>query len=465
MPRKTKAQKQEEELVQVIQNAMQLSRAMLSNRLGTQFDGQRDLYKTFGYVQQPTYQDYRNLFDRQGIASRIVEKFADDTWNNPPVIIDGEARSDQPDQLTPFLKAWNELVDRVRVYKVLRQADVMLGFSRYAVIFFGASAENLNLSMEVKVGDGLFYLNAFDEQQASITNFVTDNNPRFGMPATYSINFNVDGGVPMPLGGAVDSSRCLHIIEDALGSRVYGRPRLQTIINRLFDLEKVTGGGAEAAWLSVYKGMIIKAREGAQLPAADSPERKVMDDQINNFMNRIQRYVALSEADIDSLGVDEVKIGDIYDVIKSDIAGSKGIPQRILYGSEVGHLASTQDTQEWETVIRARRTNFAEPEMLRPTINWCIKYQVVPVPESGKFGVEWKPVYQMTQEEEGKYALDVAQGAAAVTGGVPDQAIDTNEWRKLIHLPPRDEQPVIAPAPKPIPTQPVSQPSGSNGAH
>src|SRR5688500_15473429 len=112
--------KQTEEALalQLFKNAQLISRAMLAGRLGMQFDGQRDLYKTFGYLQAPGYQDYRNLYDRQGIASRLVEKFANDTWNKPPVLVDGDARSDQPDKLTPFLKDWVDLVERLRVYKI-----------------------------------------------------------------------------------------------------------------------------------------------------------------------------------------------------------------------------------------------------------------------------------------------------------------------------------------------------------
>ncbi len=438
MPRKTKKPNQEQEgelALQLFQNAQLMSRSMLASRLGFQFNGQRDLYSTFGYVRSPGYNDYRNLYDRQGIASRLVEKFANDCWNRPPVLIDGSARSDQPDTATPFLKEWMDLADRLRVYKILRQADIMLGFSRYAIIFMGAPGE----SFDTEAGnDALFYLNAFDEQQATINDYITDTkDPKFGTPLTYTVNFIMDEGVVMPGGGVVHHSRVIHVAEDSLGSRVFGRPRLQTVINRLFDLEKVTGGGAEAAWLAVYKGVLISAREGAELPARDSQEGKYMDEQITAFFNKMQRYAVLTDADVHDLGVEEVRIKDLYDTIISDLAGSKGIPQRILLGSERGELASGQDTVEWNTVIDSRRTNFAEPDMLRPFINWCIAHKVIPAPQSGKFSVEWKPVYPMTQTEEADYLLKVAQAANTATGGVPEEFADVNELRNVIHWPPR----------------------------
>lgn len=433
-------QTQGEELVmQLFENAQLVSRAMLAGRLGMQFDGQRDLYKTFGYLRAPGYEDYRNLYDRQGMASRLVEKFANDTWNRPPVLIDGEARSDQPDKLTPFLQQWNELVDRIRVYKILRQADIMLGFSRYAIIFMGAPGDSF--AEEAGSEGGLFYLNAFDEGQSSISEYITDTqNPKFGMPSVYTVNFNLDEGVLMPGGGAVHHSRVIHITEDSLGSRVFGRPRLQTVINRLFDLEKVTGGGAEAAWLAVYKGVLISAREGAELPTRDSAEGRYFDEQITAFFNKMQRYAILTDAEINDLGVEEVSIKDLYDTLMTDIAGSKGIPQRILMGSERGELASSQDTQEWNGVITSRRTNWAEPEVLRPFIQWCIAHKVIRAPKAGKFGVEWQPVYPMSQKEEAEYLVQVANAANTITGGVPEEFIDVNEGRAMIHLPPRTPQ-------------------------
>lgn len=436
MAEETEDLQSQELVLQLFKNAQLISRAMLAGRLGMQFDGQRDLYKTFGYLQAPGYQDYRNLYDRQGIASRLVEKFANDTWNKPPVLIDGDVRSDQPDKLTPFLEGWIELAERLRVYKILRQADIMLGFSRYAIIFMGTPGESF--AQEAGSDGALFYLNAFDENQAAISEYITDTkNPKFGMPGVYAVNFNIDEGVVMPGGGAVHHSRVLHITEDSLGSRVYGRPRLQTVINRLFDLEKVTGGGAEAAWLAVYKGVLISAREGAELPVKDSPEGRYFDEQISAFFNKMQRYAVLTDADVHPLGVDEVRIKDMYDALMTDIAGSKGIPQRILTGSERGELASSQDTQEWNSVIGSRRTNFAEPDVLRPFIQWCIAHLVIPAPTAGKFGVEWQPVYPMSQKEEAEYANQVATGASTVTGGVPEEALGVNEWRNMIHLPPR----------------------------
>jgi len=116
----------ENQLSRFAQNSSLLSRSMLSSRLGVQFGGQRDLYETFGYVRTPDFTDYMNLYERHGLAQRIIRKFADSTWNRTPVITDGESRSDSLDkEATPFLKEWDSLVHRLGVTQVMRQADIM----------------------------------------------------------------------------------------------------------------------------------------------------------------------------------------------------------------------------------------------------------------------------------------------------------------------------------------------------
>jgi hypothetical protein len=427
-------------MLRVLQNAQLLSRGMLGSRLGVQFGGDRDLYETFGYKRFPDFQDYHNIYDRNGLGQRVIRKFADSTWNRMPVLIDGEQRSDTLDKAaTPFLKEWVALVKRLGVTQVMRQADIMCQIGRYSILFLGASGDNY--SLPAKKGDGLFYLAAYDEAQSQIQALIQDpKNEKFGMPNNYTVAFNsVDEGLVMPGGTNVHYTRAIHISEDRLGSRIYGTPRLQAPLNRLFDLEKVTGGGAEAAWLAVWGGMLFSTQEDIELPTEDSEEGKFLADQMNKFFHRMQRYAVTKGLDVNNLGVSEVRIKDIYDTLKTDFAGTVGVPQRILFGSERGELASSQDMQEWNSNIDTRRTNFAEPEILDPFVKWCIDTGVLPPPKNKEWKYEWYPVYSMTQLEKATYGQTLAAGANSITGGVPETAMDIGEWRAAVGLPTREE--------------------------
>lgn len=430
----------DERMVRLVQNAQLLSRSMLGSRLGVQFGGARDLYETFGYKRFPDFQDYQNLYDRHGLGQRVIRKFSDSTWNRLPILIDGEQRSDALDKgATPFLKEWMMLSKRLGLAQIMRQADIMCQIGRYSILFLGAAGNDY--SQPAKKGDGLFYIAAYNENQSIIQGLISDHkNEKFGMPESYTVQFNeIDQGVAMPGGTGVHYTRAIHISEDRLGSRIYGTPRLQAPLNRLFDLEKVTGGGAEAAWLAVWGGMLFSTQEDIDLPTEDSEEGRFLAEQMQKFFHRMQRYAVTKGLDVNNIGVSEVRIKDIYDTLKEDFAGTVGIPQRILFGSERGELASTQDREEWNSVIEARRTNFAEPEVLFPFIDWCIVHGVLPPPENKEYKTEWYPVYTMTKLEKAQYANTLATGANSISGGVPEVALDINEWRVAADLPMRDE--------------------------
>jgi len=152
----------------------------------------------------------------------------------------------------------------------------------------------------------------------------------------------------------------------------------------------------------------------------------------------MQRYAVLKGLDVNNLGTQTVNIEQIYNTLKTDFAGTVGIPQRILFGSERGELASSQDKEEWNAETDTRRTNFAEPDVLDPFIDWCIEMGVLPAPQNKEWSYEWYPVYPMTKSEKATYANMLATGATQITGGAPETALDVNEWRSAADLPTRD---------------------------
>jgi hypothetical protein len=210
----------------------------------------------------------------------------------------------------------------------------------------------------------------------------------------------------------------------------------------LFDLEKVTGGGAEAAWLAVWGGMLFSTQEGIDIPEEDSEEGKYMAEQMQKYFHRMQRYAVLKGLDVNNLGTQTVNIEQIYNTLKTDFAGTVGVPQRILFGSERGELASSQDKEEWNAEADTRRMNFAEPEILDPFITWCVANKVIAPPVSGEWKYEWYPVYPMTKIEKVTYANMLATGANQIGAGAPEAALDVNEWRSAADLSTRDEMPV-----------------------
>lgn len=436
--RQNKQDEQSKAIERFIQNAALMERSMMSKRLGNQYGGERNLYDAFGYLENPQYNDYRGFFDRMGIATRVVEMFPDDTWGNPPILVDGESRSDKEEGETQFVKEWNELVKRLKLWQVLREADILCGIGKWSTLFLGAPGQY----NEEAQASGLAYLRAFDEPSSQPASWVQDAaSSLYGMPETYNITFTVpgEGTIDQASGTAVHYTRVIHISENRLGTRYTGRPRLQTAINTLFDLEKIVGGAAEAVWLTLFKGIAIMAREGVNLPAEGTPESKNLKDQLNMLANRIQRFIALENVELKDLGVDEIRIRETFDIEIDTLCATEKIPKRILLGSERGELASSQDVITWDKTISTRRIFFAEPEILDPFVSWCIAHKILTPPKSGKWKWQWKSLYEPSALEQSQIAVNTSQAADNITRGLGSSAVTENEIRAMVKLPELDQ--------------------------
>lgn len=415
MAKKSAVEKQVERMYQM---SALMSRAALAARLGMQFDGKRDLYDAFGYPRTPDFNLYLAMYDRQGMATRIVDAFPMETWRRPPILVDGEARSDNPSELTPFLQGWNELDRRLGVIRTMRKVDTLCGFGRFATLFLGVAQEG-DFMTPVTGKAALAYLATYDEGQATITTFEREKtSERYGLPTIYSIRLDETSG-----SSQVHHSRLIHVAENKLRNRVYGRPRLQIALNRLFDIEKVVGGSAEAVWLLVYKGFVFSAQKDSELPSPGTAEYTAMQEDIENYVHGLQRYIRLDGADMKDMASETVDPRGMYDVLVSDLAGSLSIPKRILIGSERGELASSQDDADWAGVIQDRQVNYAEPEIVRPFVDWCIEHEVLPRPSAGSYGVYWQSLFQMTDLEKADRAQKVANAISQASGGAPESVM------------------------------------------
>lgn len=433
--KKVTLNKEMQDIERVMQNASLLERSMMGRRLGTQYNGERNLYDAFGYDVNPDFARYKSFYDRMGIATRVVEMFPDDTWGNPPILVDGKSRSDKEEDQTEFIKIWNETVKRLKLWQKLREADVLCGIGRWSVLFLGAPGDYAQEAGK----DGLAFLSCYDEPNSQPSTWVKDKmSGLYGMPETYSIRFNAagEGGAEVESGlGPVHYSRVIHVSENRLGTRYTGRPRLQTALNTLFDLEKIVGGAAEAVWLTLFKGIAIMAREGTNLPTSDSMEGRKLKEQLNLLANRIQRYIALENVELKDLGVDEIRIRETFDIEIDTLCAIEKIPKRILMGSERGELASSQDVIQWAGVISRRQKFFAEPEILDPFVSWCIAHNILPMPTSGKWTWEWQSLYKPSPVEQSSIAVNLSQAAHNLTQGLGDTVVKANEIRTLVDLP------------------------------
>lgn len=409
-------QHQTELLLQM--NSTLVRRAEIAAGLGKQFGGDRDLYEAFGYKKNLLYEDYLNIYERDGLGTRIVDAVSDETWRERPVLVEGEnVKLDELDDPGPLQQAFAELDDQFHLLSAFNEVDAACGISRFGLIFLGLPGK---LEDEVKGKAKLMYVNVYDEGNAQIdeTSIIRDPaSPRFGLPERYQIA--VDDKTKSFKN--VHWSRVIHVKEGTdkrSYRRVYGSPRLKNMINRLWDLEKVVGSGSEAFWLLIRKGLAITAKEGMTLPSAGTPEYNDLVDEIEEYEHGLSRIMKLMGLDVKDLGSEPVSSRDQFDVVTDYLAGASRIPKRILLGSERGELASSQDEFNFGKFIQSRQTKFAEPFILRPTIDRLGELGVLKVPP--KYTVTWKPLFQLTDLDKSTIASNTASAISTVSGGTPE---------------------------------------------
>lgn len=405
--------------------AATLARRQFASRIGLNFDTDRDTYHALGYHRQLQFKDYYEEFKRGNIAKRIINAPAKATWRNPPIVEDVGGDDSE------FTKAWNKLSTDFSLFRQFERADIRARIGRYGVLLLGLGGSAA--SQPPKSGK-LLYVSSYMEDKATIERY-EDNvtSPRFGLPTQYKLNMQGDLGKNLSLADVkIHHSRIVHIAEDLIDDNVYGTPALEAVFNNLFDLLKVVGGSAEAVWRTFDRGMAILLDADAELSEEDEA---AFADEVEKYIHHDQRFMKLQGAQVQSLGAQAADPRGHFAVIASIIAGTTGIPQRVLFGSERGQLASQADERNWNAQIKERQLDFAEPDILRPFINKMIEFGVLPAPE-GEIKVTWPDLTALSESEQ---VANTQKRALAARNLADVTFLDENEKRVMLGFDAREE--------------------------
>lgn len=423
---------QADALMRLTLSALQTRKDFLA-QAGLQFGGDRDLYDVLGYKKSPEFNDYEAKYERLDIAGRIVDMPAEDTWRTPPRILDDAG----PDGA--FATQLKALADRLRLWHYLERLDRRSGIGRFGVMLIGLAGQaKLDTeAQKVRKADGVIYLSVYDEGSAEIVELEKDpSSPRFGQPKTYKINLGVDIDGKQTDKKTIHHSRLIHAAEDLGEGEVYGRPRLRRVYNRLDDIEKVVGAGAEATWKLIYKGVIASTKDGYTLgDGGAGNENSDRQSEIDEYVHGIRRWLELEGMDVSFEGGETVDPTGMFSVLVDLISAGTDIPKRILLGSERGELASTTDASTWAGNIKSRQTKHAEPILLRPTIDRLIGLGALPEPKGGQYEVKWEAPFEMDAAQEAEIASKAAQAIQAIApAGSPDMVVDGQRFIQ-VYLP------------------------------
>jgi hypothetical protein len=393
------------------------SRAALMGLIDKTHNQTRDLYKVFGYTKSPQVEDYIGRFMRQDIANRIVSAYPNACWGHLPKITDDQTEIDESE----FEIQVNKLFKNKKVLSYIKRLDILAGLGHFGVLFIGVrdgKKESEPLEGNITSEDILF-LAPYSEVNTSIESY--DDNPqseRFGLPLMYNLETGGygDGYSSTPSSimptrtFKVHHSRIIHVADGMLENDVMGTPRLEKVVNRLIDLEKITGGSAETFFLNARGGLHMN-----QDPDTNISDPTLLENRMEDFTNNLTRYLRTKGFDVSPLNFNVADPKNHFDVITSLISAATGIPRRILLGAEQGQLASTQDENNWLSRVMDRQIDFCEPIILRPIIDWCLRNGVLPEPIDNEYEIIWPDMRTVSDMEKADIAIKRTQALSQYT--------------------------------------------------
>lgn len=366
-------------------------RTELTRRL---LDGRRNLDEECGYPDTGRMDCnlFRALYDREGIAAKVVSIYPEACWELSPEVYEVEDMA----KLTPFEEAWGKLLLKSNIWHYLQRIDELSGIGRFGVLLFGIDdGRGLNQPVEGVRKDGTFaespdprkliYLRTFDETLCRINSFEDDErSPRFGQPKMYEIDFH-DPRQPFRKGSysaskisrQVHWSRVIHIADNCKTSEVFGMSRLQQTFNRLYDLRKLLGGSAEMFWKGAFPGFSFEVDPSlrGQTVTMDSEKLK---EEFRKYADGLQRYISTIGLQIKSLAPQVANPAPHIRVQIEALCIALGCPIQVFMGSDKVINTSSQYVIQWHRRVRHRQINYVSPKIIRPFVDRMMDVGVLP---------------------------------------------------------------------------------------
>lgn len=433
---------------------LQYSRAAL---FGTGLDGtnpDRNINKECGYPDAPVIKDFREFFDREGTARRVVSVFPDECFAALPGLYEDEDNTTQ----TAFEKAVEELNRRLNLWHYFHRVDVRSGIGRFGVLLYGFNdvqeeadfakpAPGLDPDTGESTGEPvqgveLLYIRAYDETNVQINKFVSDpGSRRYGQAEYYDVDVaDLRSGGVVAFGDNIKSAtlkvhwtRCVHVAEGVGLGEVYATPRMLPVLNRLYDVRKILSSSGEMFWKGAFPGYSFETTPNMEDSDFEVDE-ETLKKQFDSYMNGLQRYLALSGVTAKSLAP---QIGDPSNHLAQQlqsIAMCLGVPYRIFLGSEAAHLASTQDIGTWNRRLLHRQKFYLEPMLIRPAVDRLINVGVLPRPKQYK--VDWQDLNSVSDKDQADMALKQTQALMGFVTGHVESVMEFQDFLvEILNMP------------------------------
>lgn len=418
--------------------------------LGETFGADRRLYDVLGYTKDLDYDDFKRKYERNGVAGALIDRPIEKSWRERPTISDDLEEDERGEDDTDFERAVEYLFDEYRLLHYLERVDKAAALGRYAVLYIGfqdgVTPSELDSAVEESALSELDPDADYTESNPPpVTHFgvfseahldddpkldTDPTSPRHNLPVQYRIDYGAETG---DAGRTYEThwSRVIHVAHNLLESEWEGRPELKRLFNRIEDWDKVVGGVAEVAWRSADRKIIFNLDPDM----GDIEDEEDLEAQIEDVIHDLENYLQTRGMEVTTIEGEVQDPSGIVGVLKDEY-GADGMPQRVLFGSERGELASSQDESNFLGSVGERQEQTNEPAILRPTLDRLINTGVLPEPSGGSYTIEWPNLFELTELEEAEKTLNLARALKAASPmGDPGTVLDDEGIMLFIDAP------------------------------
>lgn len=367
-------------------------------------------WRTYGYKETLTFQDFFNMYRRFGMAKSGIELTVDKCWQTFPVI------SEDIDEHTKTL--WEKRIqielERLNFWSRCKGVDTRQRVGRYGglliIVRDGKELEE-PLTKENLSPDSLVKLIPLYEAQMEISTYVSDSKDvDYGNPIMYQYTETLQG----TNNRTQERSVMLHasrVIPWAEGSDTdnitTGVPALEACFNDLFTMEKIIGAGGEGFWKNARASLNMNydkdtdIKKLQQMLGVDTPAdiKNAMGDVVKKYVTGFDDSLLTQGADVKNLSVSLPGPKEYFEVALWSAASSIPVPATIWIGQQTGRLASDEDQYAWAQTNEGRRETFLKP-IIRHTIDYLMSFNLLTKPPSGMYWIDWDSLLEPTQKQK-----------------------------------------------------------------
>lgn len=418
----------------------------LNSLLGTSrlLSTKHDFNFDYGYKDDLDEYDLYEIYKREGVANAVVNKTAAKTWETMPILKenDEEGRDE-----TALEKEIRKRFMKLRFWRQLKETDKRGLVGEYSgVIFQLKDSKPFSEPVERVPGglEGLVNLIPAWEGQLQISDWDQDrNSPTYGEPKMMTFTeSSVDPEEGKYRSFYVHPDRVFIWSEDRT---TFNDSTLEPVYNALVDMAKIRGAGGEGFWKNAKSQPILeiesdpaKAPNLAQLAEmlgtdlAGLPE--ALDDQVAAWNKGFDQSLMLQGINAKTLEVTLPQPEQFYNIAAREVAAAWSIPEKILFGSQTGERASTEDQASWNRHNMSRRNDYVIPN-IHDILERLERFGILPERD---WHLDWEDLTGASEEQRYERMGRMAEANAkmAPTG---DAVFSPDEMRKEVNLPALEE--------------------------